>query len=268
LEDGNIKLGSVLEDVFGASGLGVIRALAAGEDSPEVLLKIIRHNVKAKKEDLKKSITHCLTKYHRYLLKQLLDQYDSLKGLMAEINSRIDQKMEKYSHLLEKLDEIPGIDKLNAQVIIAEATTNMGAFPDDRNFAAWAGVAPGNNESGGKKKRARSRFGNPYFKRALIQSATGAVKKKDSYYKAKYHKLTLQTGAKNKAKVAIANRIARAIYWIIKEEQRRYQERGNVGAVRNRETELKRLMKKVVALGYDVNSLEPGKFIVQEAPAA
>ncbi|MBF0300980.1 MAG: IS110 family transposase [Oligoflexia bacterium] len=152
LEDGNIKLGSVLSDVFGVAGYAIVTALANGEIDPDKLADLVVTNVKAPRSEIRKSLIHTLKGYQVLLLQELLRQYMSLQNLIDSINKEIDEKMTKHQPLIEKLDAVPGIDVKIAQDIIAEATTKMENFKDAKTFAAWAGVAPGNNESGGKKK--------------------------------------------------------------------------------------------------------------------
>jgi transposase len=156
LEDGNVKLASVISDVFGVGGLAVLRAIGNKITSPKRLAECIRTDVKAEKEVLRKSLSNCLTRTHCFEVREYLAQYDGLQQCLQRLNAEIDERMEKYSALIEKLDEIPGIDKIGAQIIVAEATTNMDAFGDDRRFAAWSGVAPGNKQSARKKKEPAS----------------------------------------------------------------------------------------------------------------
>jgi transposase len=154
LEDGNIKLGSMLSDVFGVSSLAILRAIAEGVDSPQSLALRVTTNIK-RKEEILQALTHCLRKDHVFLIKQYLNQYDQLNSMLTSVEKEIDVYIERHAELIERLDEVPGIDKTTAQGIIAEATTNMNTFKDERSFAAWAGVAPGNNESARKKKEQR-----------------------------------------------------------------------------------------------------------------
>lgn len=151
LEDGNIKLGSMLSDVFGVSSLAILRAIANGITSPNTLANLVTTRIK-RKEDIVPALTHCLRKDHLFLIKQYLAQYDQINAMIAAVEAEIDMYFERHAELIEKLDEIPGIDRTLAQAIIAEATTNMKTFRDEKAFAAWAGVAPGNNESARKKK--------------------------------------------------------------------------------------------------------------------
>lgn len=151
LEDGNIKLSSVVSDVFGSGSMKALRLIAAGEKNPETLKSAIQTNIK-NKEELKKSLTNCLTSGHCFLIKELLLQFDSITERISAIDLEIAENASPYLGAIEELKKIPGISDVLATGIIAEASTDMQAFASDRHFAAWAGVASGNNESAGKKK--------------------------------------------------------------------------------------------------------------------
>jgi len=151
LEDGNCKLGSVVSDVFGVAGLAVLKLIAEGILHSDTLAAAVKTNIK-KKEEIRKSLTHCLTRDHCFVIAVLLQQHDDLKEKLDQVEYELLQKMQPYSHLIEKLKEIPGIDQTSAMAILTETTADMSSFPNERAFAAWAGVAPGNNESAGKKK--------------------------------------------------------------------------------------------------------------------
>jgi transposase len=151
LEDGNIKLGSVVSDVFGVSGRQVLEQIAKGYTHPDVLVTAVTTKIK-RMEDVKKALTHCLTNEHCFVIAQLMRQFEDLESRIKDVDEELLKRIEPYAHLVKKLDEIPGIDKILAVGIIAEASADMSSFPSDRHFAAWAGVASGNNESAGKKK--------------------------------------------------------------------------------------------------------------------
>jgi transposase len=151
LEDGNIKWGSIVSDVFGKAGLEVLGLLADGVTNASTLALKVTTKIK-RKEEATKALTNCFTKDHCYLVKELMDQYHYLEARIKSVEEELAEKAKPYAHLIEKLDEIPGIDKVLAMGILAEATDDMSHFADERKFAAWAGVASGNNESGGKKK--------------------------------------------------------------------------------------------------------------------
>lgn len=151
LEDGNIKIGSVVSDVFGVAGLNVLRLLADGVTRADTLAAAVTTNIKRKGE-IKKSLTNCFTTNHCFLIKELMQQYDDLNARILVVDRQLAHDVTPYVHLIEELKKIPGIDMTLAVGIIAEATNDVSSFADERKFAAWAGVAAGNNESAGKKK--------------------------------------------------------------------------------------------------------------------
>ncbi len=151
LEDGNIKWSSIVSDTFGVAGVKILRAIADGERAARVLASYATTNIK-RKEDAEKALKNYLTEEHCFVIKSLMNQYDFLTKEIQSIENEMTEKMVPYTHLIKELDKIPGIDKVLAMAILSEATTKVNAFADERKFAAWAGVAPGNNESAGKKK--------------------------------------------------------------------------------------------------------------------
>jgi len=151
LEDGNIKWGSIVSDVFGKSGLEVLDMIAAGTTNAKVLASVVTTKIK-RIEEAEKALTNTLTKEHVFVIKQLMDHFHHLENKIKEVESELVEIAKPYAHLIEKLDEIPGVDKILAMGILAEATNQMEKFKDERSFAAWSGVAAGNNESAGKKK--------------------------------------------------------------------------------------------------------------------
>jgi transposase len=151
LEDGNIKLSTVVSDVFGVSGIRIVRLIADGVTRADTLTASVTTKLK-RMEDVKKALTNCLTTEHCFVIAELMIQYDDLRARLESVEQELYKKVEPYAHLVKELDAIPGIDTILAIGIIAEARTNMSSFRDERSFAAWAGVASGNNESAGKKK--------------------------------------------------------------------------------------------------------------------
>lgn len=151
LEEGNVKLGSVVSDVFGKGAIEVLRLISQGINDPSKLRSVIKTNIK-KKEVLKKSLTNCLQAEHCFLIKELMQQYDDLQKRIDSIEDEITNKVQPYAELVDELKKIPGISDVLATGILAEASNDMSYFADERKFAAWAGVASGNNESAGKKK--------------------------------------------------------------------------------------------------------------------
>lgn len=151
LEDGNIKWATIVSDVFGKSGLQVLKLLADGVTDASRLSLAVTTKIK-RKEEARKSLTNCFTKQHCFLIKELMDQYDHIHSKIKNSENELFELVKPYRHLVDKLQEIPGIDEVLAIGILAESTDDMTNFEDERKYAAWAGVAAGNNESAGKKK--------------------------------------------------------------------------------------------------------------------
>ena len=151
LEDGNIKWSSIVSDTFGVSGIKILDLIADGVTNAQTLAGSVTTKIK-RRSDAEKALTNCLTTEHCFIVRVLMRQFRDIQALILEIDNELTEKMFPYSHLIEELRKIPGIDKVLATGIIAEATTEMDSFSDERKFAAWAGVASGNNESAGKKK--------------------------------------------------------------------------------------------------------------------
>jgi len=162
LEDGNIKLSAVVSNLFCPAGMAVLDSISQGVVDTDSLMKRVYEvgiDRLKRKEEMRKALTNCLREDHCFLVKQLMQQYTDLNLRLAESDRELDRRLERYSDLIERLDEMPGVDKITARGIIAEASTQMEAFKDDRHFAAWAGVAPGNHESAKKKKEQKPGMG-------------------------------------------------------------------------------------------------------------
>lgn len=165
LQDGNIKWSSIVSDTFGVAGVKILDLIADGVTNAQTLAASVTTRIK-RKEDVVRALTNCLTNEHIFVLQRLMGQYRYIQAQILEMENEMTEKMLPYAHLIDELDKIPGIDKVLAMAIIAEATTDMSSFPDERRFAAWAGVAPGNNESAGKKKEQNADTAIPTSKRS------------------------------------------------------------------------------------------------------
>ena len=131
LEDGNIKWGSIVSDVFGKSGLQVLRLLADNVMDATTLSSAVTTKIK-RKEEVRKSLTNCFTLEHCFLIKELMEQFDSISKQISSADEKLRDLCEPYRHLIEKLTEIPGINEVLAQGILGEATDNMEHFKDER----------------------------------------------------------------------------------------------------------------------------------------
>ena len=116
-----------------------------------------------------------------------------------------------FTRAVELLDTIPGIDQRGAEVIVAEIGIDMSRFETAPRLAAWAGVAPGNDESAGKQRSGKTRKGNRPLRAILTQLAHAAVRTKGTYLSALYQRLAARRG-KNRAIIAVAHAIMRSAF--------------------------------------------------------
>ncbi len=142
----------MLTDVLGVSGSKILNDLIAGKTDVEDLVKHCHGKIKASKADIKEALTGKITEHHRFMLGLIRDNMASIEIFIKKVDLRIEQKSAFCKQQIELLMTIPGVSTLTAQGIIAEIGIDMGVFPNEHHLASWAGLSPGNNESGGKKK--------------------------------------------------------------------------------------------------------------------
>lgn len=255
LETANIKLSSVASDVFGVSGMLMLRALIAGTATPRDMAALAKGQLRKKLADLELALEGCVQEHHRFLLGMQLARVESVESDLTKLDERITAKIEPYKAQQEMLIQIPGVDRNIATVIIAEIGVDMSVFKSARHLAAWAGASPGNNESAGRKKKGTTRKGNVHLLTALVTAAIAASKKKGSYYKTKFHRLKSRRGAM-RAAVAIGHKILIAAYHMLS-SGRAYQELGEEYLdARARHQVTDNLVRRLEHLGYEVK-IEP-----------
>ncbi len=251
LESANIKLASVARDITGVSGRAILAALIEGQVTPEAMAELSKGRLRTKRAELTKALEGRVKPHHRFVLTELLAQIDSLDETIA----RFDEEIEKYCAPFEAavvlLDTIPGVGRETAELIVSEIGTDMSRFPSAAALAAWAGVAPGNHESAGKRRSGKTRKGNRPLRSGLLQAAHGAAHAKKNYLSAQYHRLVKRLG-KKKAAVAVAHSILVIAYHLIK-RQEPYRDLGsNYFDQLNPEATANRLRKRLEQLGYQV----------------
>jgi transposase len=218
LEDANIKLSSVLNDVFGATGKKIINHILTNDSyHPEELLHYVHGKVKASREDIKEALFGYITPHHKFMLNTIILNIERIECTIAEIEAQIEICIEPYKVERELLESIPGVGKDGATKIIAEVGVNMEQFPNQNHLTSWAGVCPGSNETAGKNKSGRTTHGNKYLRSLLVECGWAASRTKNTYLSAKYRTLVGRRG-KKKAIIAVAHKLLIATYFIIKEK--------------------------------------------------
>lgn len=255
LEDGNIKLSTVISDIMGVSGRRMLRALAAGESDPVVLSAMGDKRLKAPPQELQASLFGHVQEHHRFMLGTLLDQVDFLEQQIARLDERIEAQMRPFEAAINRLDTIDGIDRWGAQCLLAELGPDMAQYPSADHLSSWAGMSPGNDESAGKRRSGKTPKGNKWLRRTLTQAAWAATKRKGGYLAAQYRQLSARRG-KKRAIVALGHTILVAAYHMLKDEVD-YRDLGSdYFDRRRRDRTTKHLVSRLEGLGYEVK-LEP-----------
>jgi transposase len=257
LEDANIKLGAVASDIMGKSGRAMLCALAAGERDPVKLAELAVGQLRGKIPELKRALQGHFTEHHRFLLRSLLDQIEHLEGQIGLFSDRIASCLCPIldDATMERLDEIPGVNRRTVENVIAEIGTDMSQFPDDNHLSSWAGMSPGNEESAGKRIRKRTTKGNRWLRRALVEAAWAASHTKRSYLGAQYRRLASRRG-KKRALIAVGHTILVIFYHLLTKEVH-YADLGPDYFDKLKPEQFRRyLVKRLESLGYVV-TLEP-----------
>lgn len=251
LEGANIKLSGTIANVNGKSGRNILNALVRGEViSRERLAELIISRLKADPEKMLDDLQGILTPLQRKMIGVLLQHIDDLDKYIAELDDEIDDNMSDgdKTHAAE-LDSIPGIGPDSAKTILAIIGTDMSRFPTAAHLCSWAGIAPGNNESAGKRLSGRTTQGNKVLKSTLVQCAHAAVKVKTSYFYAQYQRLSIRRG-KKRAIVATAHSMLIAIYHVLRDGVAFRDLGADYYTQFNKERKVNALLRKLHQLGW------------------
>ena len=247
----NIKLASVASDVFGASGRLMLEALVEGKTTPQEMAELAKKQLRKKIPELELALEGRMEEHHRFLLRLQLRRLQAVEQDLGVLEHRIQEKLQPYAAELTLLAEIPGVDGTLAAGIIAEMGVDMSVFGSVSQLASWAGICPGNNESGGKRKSSRIPKGNVYLKTTLVEAANAAAKAKGTYLRDKFYRLKARRGYK-RAAVAVAHKILVAIYHMFSQRVC-YNELGDLYLDKLNKHHLTRnLVHRLERLGYTV----------------
>lgn len=153
LESCNVKLGTIISDVFGVSGRNLLdRLVKQGYVDAQDVEECVKGSIKNKKQQVADSLFGTITPHQIELIRDCWEHIEFLEKSIASLEARIDEHLQPYRTEYELLQTIPGVSEATAAVLIAEIGVNMEQFPSAEHLSSWAGVAPGNHESAGKKK--------------------------------------------------------------------------------------------------------------------
>jgi transposase len=251
LEAANLKLGAVLTELLGVSGQAMLDAVLAGELDAAEIANLAHPKLAPKRADLERALLGTLSETARFLVRQHLEHWRELDARIEAFDTEIAAVLGDTGPLLERLDAVPGIGRRTAEIIVTEIGSTVERFPTPRHLAAWAGVAPGNRESAGKRQRARTRRGNAWLKAGLTEAAWAAARCKEGYLHAQYGRLAGRRGRK-RAIVAIAHSLVHIIYHMIATGSSYRELGGDYFEQRDKEAAERRAVATLKKLGYRV----------------
>jgi transposase len=257
LEDAQIKLSVVASDIFGVSGRAMLAALIAGERDPKVLAQLARGRMRAKLSVLQEAFTGHFSDHHGFLLAKMLARVDALDADIAELDRKLGELVAPFAQAADRLDEITGVGRTAAQVLIAEIGLDMGRFPTPGHLTSWAKFAPGVKQSAGKTKgKSSTGHGNRYLARVLGEAAVAAGKT-NTFLGERYRRIARRRGTK-RAIVAVGRSILVIVWHLLADPTARYHDLGpGFYATRvNAERTKRNHVRQLEALGYKV-TLQP-----------
>jgi len=217
LEDANIKLGSVVSDVFGKTGMAIIEKLAEGDSDPVRLSNLAKGSLVNKKDVLQLALYGRFTEHHRFMLELILSTIEQINKAIEKLEKQMDKYLMEMNQEVTLLQTIPGVSRQIATGILSEIGTNMEKFTSHKHLASWTGVCPGNYESAGKKKSSRVTQGNKYLKTTLIEASWSVSHTKNTLFSYKYQMIAKRRG-KKKAAMAIGHKILTAAFFILRDK--------------------------------------------------
>lgn len=234
----------------------MINALIEGRNGPVYIADhAARGHLRKKVPELARALKGRITAHHRLMLAELVRDLDATDEAIRRIEATLVERTLPYQDIVERLATIPGVDLITAWTIIAEIGTDMSRFGDADHLVSWAGLCPGLNESGGKRRSGRTRKGDRYLKRALCQTAWVISHTKDNYLTALFYRLAGRIGIK-KATLAVAHQVLRIVFHIIRDGAVYRELGGNYFDRLHPERTTKRLVRRLEQLGHQV-SLQP-----------
>ena len=254
LEGANIKLASVVKDINGVSARKLLDRII-DDDLPDAdeVSGLIYGRMRQKLPEIMAAIEGIVTPLQRRLLSQVLDHIDDLNQRISTLDAMVKDYMTEYEVAISAIDELPGIGRRSAEVILAEIGTDMSRFPSAAHISSWAGVCPGNHKSAGKRRHGKTTKGNKTLKSILAECAKSARNVKDSYFSAQYQRIAARRG-KNRAAVAVAHSMLIAIYHVLKHGIPFRDLGAEYYNTFNRQHKIQGYLKRLQALGWTPDS--------------
>ena len=276
LEDALIKVSAVAGKITAVPVRDMAGALIAGERDPVVLAGLARGRMKIKHDKLVAALTGRFDTHHGELARMLLDQVDGLTAQIDKLTARIEELIAAIPEAqgvdpdgttgpgagltpgspvlpaVDRLDEITGIGRDAAQVIIAEIGLQMAAFPTPGHLVSWARLTPATMQSGATTRGGKTGKGDPYLK-GVLGSAVAAAARTDTFLGQRYRRIARRRG-KLKAIVAVARSILVIAWHLLSDRSARYHDLGSdyYTSRIDKHRKTRSHVRQLEALGYTV----------------
>jgi len=257
LEETRVKLSSIVSELLGLSGRRILRALADGENDPVALAQLGDFRLQCSQEELADALRGHWQPMHRQMLQLFLERLGLLDRQIHQLDRMAAEAMQPYEDAVVRLAQVPGFGPDSAQQILAEVGAQARAFGSAAQFASWAGLCPGREESAEHNQSSRCPKGNPFLRRVLTQAAQAAVKKKGSHFQSVFRRWLHRLGYQA-ALWAIAHKLGRLV-WKILHDGVHYQERGEPSNPVVQRRRARRMIQALRTMGYqvEISSLNP-----------
>ena len=246
-----MKLTAVATDVLGKSGRAMLEALISGTTDAEILADLALGRLRKKLPELQEALDGRMQAHHRTLLRHILAHLDFIEHILEELQQDIEERLSPFEDVLTLLISIPGIQATAAAAILAEIGEDMTRFPSDKHLASWAGLCPGNKQSGGKRQSLKTTKGNARLRAILTEVVWVLSHMKDNYLSAQYHRLARRIG-KKKAAVAVSHSLLVIIYHVLSTKHPYSDLGADYFEQRDSARLTQRSVRQLEALGYTV----------------
>jgi transposase len=216
LEDANVKLGSVLSDVFGVSGQRMLEALLEGHAGPEEIAQMARSRAKRKVPELVAALEGSqMSAHHRVMIRMSVEVLRCLEQQLIQLDTRILEQIQQAGLMpqLQLIESVPGVQRNSAVVLLAETGGDMTVFGTAGRLSSWTGVCPGNKRSAGKDFRGHTTRGNRWLRAALTECAWGASHAKQGVFRDQFWRLAV--ASKKRAVIAVAHSLLVAVFRVL-----------------------------------------------------
>jgi transposase len=258
MQDAGIKLTSVAGQAYSKSARAMLEALLAGVSDPNDLAELAKGRMRSKIPQLREALANRFqVAHHGALVAQLLAHIDVLDDAIVSLDARVIDACTPFADIIELIDTIPGVARRTAEALVAECGLDMTRFPTAGHLASWAGICPGNNASGGKRRSGRTRPGSRWLRQALTEAAWAVARSKGTYF-ASHHAQIAGRRGKTKALGATRHDILVAYYHVVNERVA-FEDLGADWLARRYSIEHRtaRLVRQLEALGHNVTLAQP-----------